>query len=397
MTLRGDHRPGRLLPRWGAVLTTLVTAAILSGWVPQAASADDWAPPKTVYVATTGHTVDGLFLDAWRAAKPLLGQPLTEEMKTSVALAGKPAQPHTVQYYENLALVYAPEDDRADWKVQALPLGRAALSADAKKTPSLRSVPTGTCAALDRTTCVLEQRTGHTLRFGFKAFWETNGGEPLFGLPISEEIIRGDGLTTQYFENAVLLWKKGRDVAARPVGKEETKRLKLDTKKIAEPDGVPVYDESLFQPPAPSLPPVQAVGGGLGNGPGPQQGSTKEIVVSIAQQSMWAYEGGKLVITSLVSTGVGDVPETVTPTGSFSILAKYDVQTMEGTISDVYYKVPDVPFVMYFDNSGDALHGTYWHNNFGQPMSHGCVNLPMDVAAFLYDWAPIGTPVSVLG
>ncbi len=91
------------------------------------------------------------------------------------------------------------------------------------------------------------------------------------------------------------------------------------------------------------------------------------------------------------------MPETVTPVGYFSVLTKYDVQTMEGTISDEYYLVPDVPYVMYFDNLGNALHGTYWHNNFGTPMSHGCVNLPMDVAAFLYDWAPIGTAVTVLG
>jgi lipoprotein-anchoring transpeptidase ErfK/SrfK len=52
--------------------------------------------------------------------------------------------------------------------------------------------------------------------------------------------------------------------------------------------------------------------------------------------------------------------------------------------------------VMYFDNLGNALHGTYWHNNFGYPMSHGCVNLPMDVAAWMYGWAPVGTLVTVI-
>jgi lipoprotein-anchoring transpeptidase ErfK/SrfK len=52
--------------------------------------------------------------------------------------------------------------------------------------------------------------------------------------------------------------------------------------------------------------------------------------------------------------------------------------------------------VLYFTASGHALHGTYWHNNFGMPMSHGCVNLPLDVAAWLYDWAPIGTRVLII-
>jgi lipoprotein-anchoring transpeptidase ErfK/SrfK len=51
---------------------------------------------------------------------------------------------------------------------------------------------------------------------------------------------------------------------------------------------------------------------------------------------------------------------------------------------------------MYFTNEGHALHGTYWHNNFGTPMSHGCVNLPMDVAEWMYDWAPEGTAVTII-
>ena len=131
-------------------------------------------------------------------------------------------------------------------------------------------------------------------------------------------------------------------------------------------------------------------------GPGQIQGTWKEIVVSISDQYMWAYEGGELVTSSLVSTGTAEVPATVTPIGYHSIIAKYDKQTMEGTISGEYYRVEDVPYVMYFDDLGNALHGTYWHNNFGTPMSHGCVNLPMDIAAFVYEWASYGTAVTVI-
>lgn len=131
-------------------------------------------------------------------------------------------------------------------------------------------------------------------------------------------------------------------------------------------------------------------------GPGQIQGAWKEIVVSISDQYMWAYEGGDLVTSSLVSTGTAEVPATVTPVGYHSIIAKYDKQTMEGTISGEYYRVEDVPYVMYFDDLGNALHGTYWHNNFGTPMSHGCVNLPMDIAAIVYEWAPYGTAVTII-
>jgi lipoprotein-anchoring transpeptidase ErfK/SrfK len=119
----------------------------------------------------------------------------------------------------------------------------------------------------------------------------------------------------------------------------------------------------------------------------------KAIVVSISQQMLRAYKGDQVVMSSYVSTGRAGFD---TPPGSFAVLTKLPSQTMEGVIGGEYYHVPDVPWVLYFTNSGHALHGTYWHNNFGMPMSHGCVNLPLDVAAWLYNWAPRGTPVFVI-
>jgi lipoprotein-anchoring transpeptidase ErfK/SrfK len=119
----------------------------------------------------------------------------------------------------------------------------------------------------------------------------------------------------------------------------------------------------------------------------------KTIVVSISQQMLWAYKGDRVVLNTYVSTGRTGFD---TPVGSFAVLTKLPSQTMEGVIGGEYYNVPDVPWVLYFTNSGHALHGTYWHNNFGTPMSHGCVNLPLDVAAWLYDWAPIGTRVLII-
>ena len=119
----------------------------------------------------------------------------------------------------------------------------------------------------------------------------------------------------------------------------------------------------------------------------------KTIMVSIGQQAMWALKGDDVVLSSYVSTGRAGFD---TPLGTYVILTKLPSQTMAGVIGGEYYNVPDVPWVMYFTNGGHALHGTYWHNNFGTPMSHGCVNLPMDVAAWLYDWAPVGTPVLIV-
>jgi lipoprotein-anchoring transpeptidase ErfK/SrfK len=119
----------------------------------------------------------------------------------------------------------------------------------------------------------------------------------------------------------------------------------------------------------------------------------KAIVVSISHQMLWAYKGDQVVMSSYVSTGRAGFD---TPLGSFAVLSKLPSQTMEGVIGGEYYNVPDVPWVLYFTNRGHALHGTYWHDNFGTPMSHGCVNLPLDVAAWLYNWAPVGTPVQIV-
>lgn len=113
----------------------------------------------------------------------------------------------------------------------------------------------------------------------------------------------------------------------------------------------------------------------------------KQIVVKLAAQRVFAYENGQLLREFVVSTGL---PATPTVTGDYAIYVKYDSQTMAGPD----YYLPGVPWVMYFYR-GYGFHGTYWHNNFGQPMSHGCVNMRTAEAEWLYMWAPIGTPVHV--
>lgn len=119
----------------------------------------------------------------------------------------------------------------------------------------------------------------------------------------------------------------------------------------------------------------------------------RAVVVSLSQQALWAYESGQVVRSTYVSTGTAATP---TPVGLFWVNNKFPMETMEGVIGGEPYRVVDVPNVMYFNDQGDALHGAYWHSNFGAPMSHGCVNLPLDVAAWMYEWAPMGMAVQVL-
>ncbi len=123
--------------------------------------------------------------------------------------------------------------------------------------------------------------------------------------------------------------------------------------------------------------------------PAPPTGSGRAIVVSVSQQRIYAFENGALVRTHLVSTGRAQTP---TVLGDYRVYVKYTADDMSGPD----YFLPQVPYTMYF-YQGYAIHGTYWHNSFGRPMSHGCVNLPVDEARWFFDFASVGTPIRVVG
>jgi len=126
------------------------------------------------------------------------------------------------------------------------------------------------------------------------------------------------------------------------------------------------------------------------NPPKPEEvvgNGTRWIDVDLTNQMVYAYEGDVIVNSFVVSTGTWLTP---TVTGRHKIYVKVRMQDMSGP----GYYLRDVPWVMFF--SGDyGLHGTYWHNNFGTPMSRGCVNLTIDDAAWLFNWASVGTVVNV--
>ena len=141
-------------------------------------------------------------------------------------------------------------------------------------------------------------------------------------------------------------------------------------------------------PPAPQPATAPAKPPAPGNSaPAPTGG--KWIDINISTQTITAYQGSTPVKSALVSTGVSWHP---TPIGHYKVYMKVASQTMSGGVGAEAYYLPGVPWVMYFAGA-NAIHGTYWHHNFGQRMSHGCVNLTIDDAHWFYDWAEMGTPV----
>ena len=121
--------------------------------------------------------------------------------------------------------------------------------------------------------------------------------------------------------------------------------------------------------------------------PGPRVGVGREIVVQLSTQTAYAYENGVLQKRALISSGRAKTP---TIEGDFKVYYKVRSQTMDGP----GYYLENVEWVMYFKWEY-ALHGTYWHYNFGEPMSHGCVNMTNADAKWFYEFASIGTPVHV--
>lgn len=124
--------------------------------------------------------------------------------------------------------------------------------------------------------------------------------------------------------------------------------------------------------------------------------TSKRIVIDRSEQKLYAYEDETLFMELTISTGLKLTP---TPRGTFNVFKKTPSRYMQGPLpnlpADQYYDLPGVPWNLYFTHGGAVIHGAYWHDNFGSPYSHGCVNLPVDEARILYNWAPLGTTVIV--
>jgi lipoprotein-anchoring transpeptidase ErfK/SrfK len=143
------------------------------------------------------------------------------------------------------------------------------------------------------------------------------------------------------------------------------------------PTDTPLYTDT----PAPTYPPPDM------SDPCNGGAEARWINVDLSQQRLYACEYGTTAASFVVSTGISIYP---TVTGDYRVYVKYLSTTMSGP----GYFLPNVPYTMYF-YQGYGIHGTYWHNNFGVPMSHGCINMRTSDAGWLFDWASVGTLVHI--
>ncbi len=329
-------------------------------------------PVEMVYFPPTGHHLGYGFLRFWRANGGMMtfGYPLSEEFTEN----GR-----TVQYFERAKFEYHPEEANPLYQVQLALLGTQLYGGRAFAT-----VPPGSGEQFFG-------ETNHAMSGTFLDFWRKRGGAQIFGLPISEpfqETSATDGTvyTVQYFERARFelhpddldaYYRSYADaygyrlhslyeVELGDVGRQMLGTMGYAIPPVVKQPNVPDWTPLLWQ---------------------------RHVDVNLTTQWLTAYEGDLAVFHAPVATGDDGFN---TPTGSFSIYQRYERQTMVGAIGLESWYVPNIPWVQYFNNAV-AFHGTYWHDRWGTGvrMSHGCVNLNIDDAEWLFEWAEVGTSVNV--
>ena len=380
---------------WRRAALTSLLIGMAVGWY--LAPEHSRANSNVLFFQSTGHRLDDSsgFLSYWRAANgpSLLGVPITEALIED----GR-----SVQYFERGRVELHPEYGNA------IVLGRVAAEYNAALWQGFEP---GAGPDVGPGVAYFTA-TGYSVGEPFLGFWQANGAVEVFGYPISDslwEYVGSEMLRVQYFErvrlehrpllgeNVVQISPFGQALAllrghsTAPVSAEGAMSVDNAGNEMLPPPS-PTAAPTQPAPPAPTAAAKPAAKPAAQAAPQAARGG-KVIIVDLSDQWLYAYQGEQIVFDAPVSTGKDGFN---TPPGRFAVYAKLPSQTMQGTLGGEYYRVPNVPSVMYI-NGGVALHGTYWHNQFGTGVrrSHGCINLPLKAAAWLYAWAPMGTSVTV--
>ena len=323
-----------------------------------------------VYFEETGHTVGGAFWPFWRRfGLDGFGYPITEAYEDGGVLN---------QYFQRARFELAPGG--------GVRLGLLGIEAGGMEPP------TGEVAPGAR----LNPETGHTVNGVFLTAYDR--WRTVLGAPVGPE--KGvPGGYIQYFANARLEWSQDLGTRLGLLGSELADQRRIDTSPVSQPAGTVTwrqYLEALVADEAERRAFGQRVAPGFNFVPGSGEGW---VLVSIAQQRVTAYEQTRAVFSDLCSTGAAH--KGLTTRGVWAIQRRIYNETMDSTTIGYprghpkYYRLENVLYTQYF-NGGEALHYAWWHNNFGTPMSYGCVNLRLSTARWFWDWATFGTRVVVV-
>lgn len=313
------------------------------------------AEPTEVYFSQTGHHVSDQygFLRFWRAHGQVttFGYPITELLLED----GKP-----VQYFERARFEY-----HADHNAVLLGL----IGSEYRFSESAQGI---------RQQGLYFPETGYSIGGEFLDYWQKHSGLRLLGYPISAEE-DDNGLVVQWFERGRLeyhpeamrsLWQeyqnlRGLDldplyeIIPTDLGRRIAQQRGHDMSPVIRRQAVPDWSPHLW----------------------PQS-----MYVSLSGYRLEAYEGDVRVLSAPVAIGK---PGFETVTGDFRVIQKFWEKDMASTERGESWDTKSVPFTQFFYRDW-AIHGTYWHTDFGSRRSHGCVNLPLDAAEWLYNWTQSG-------
>jgi hypothetical protein len=318
---------------------------------------------RPVYFEETGQILSGPFLDSWfRFGGPdRTGFPVTAPMR----IGDRWVQWFEYARFEVPAETYegAPVD-----AIESAPIGSAYARTFGYARAHPAFAPVGGAGEGGR----YFEDSRHTVANAFLAAYDLPANNGRYGLPISEEFAI-NGTTYQFFEHGALSWTEATGVVRVPVGTLDAMIQGTLGSRVEQPENADIFTPDFF-----------ALRG--------QYPGERWIEVNTSAFTLTAWEGDTPVMKTLIVTGASLTP---TVEGEFHVYWKIPSQTMTGAGPDgIRYIQADVPSVMYFFQDW-AIHGTYWRSSFGYAASHGCVNVPLSEAAWLYEWASIGTRVVV--
>ena len=188
----------------------------------------------------------------------------------------------------------------------------------------------------------------------------------------------------------IIYWSITRPFCANSISCKDSFSLKVENNVAG------VFNGQKVNPPKIDLSQAKPVTRVLGESASTGQ---KHIYIDLTSQTLTAYDGNDLYMKAFISSGKWHP----TPSGEFKIWNMVRATRMTGGVGVDYYDLPNVPYVMFFEGAGApagagfGLHGAYWHDNFGHPMSHGCVNMRQVDSQKLFGWAEVGTQITIYG
>ena len=366
------HRRGLLVAGAAPLALTLSKGLLL----PASAGAAplDVLNSEAVYFSETGHAVAGPFLRFFRQyGIDALGYPISEPFEDGGI---------TNQYFQRARLEAGSDG--------AVRLGLLGVEAGGTAPPPAAPI-------LEEGVVVIPE-TGHTLAGAFLSAWRE--WKATLGPPIGPEQLtgRGDGYV-QYFAHARLEYDPFGGLRRGLLGEEIATARGVGMSPVARPASAVLWQDylgALVEDEADRRTFAARV---TLNAPFVPTFGQRWAVVNLAQQRAYAYEHTKQVFTDLISSGLTD--KGLSTKGVFAIARRVANETMDSTTIGYpvghpkYYKLENVLYTQYY-NGGEALHYAWWHNNFGQPQSYGCINMRLTTAKYFWDWANLGTPVIVV-